>query len=44
VKPTVNNSLPSYSNIMNTEAFEAFACDFALLRKTVMSLQNKLGE
>jgi len=29
---------------MNTEAFEAFATDFALLRKTVMSLQSKLSE
>ena len=29
---------------MNSEAFEAFATDFALLRKTVMSLQTKLSE
>ena len=29
---------------MNSEAFEAFATDFALLRKTVVSLQTKISE
>ena len=29
---------------MNSEAFEAFATDFALLRKTVVCLQTKISE